>query len=120
MISAPEIPTVDRAGLLGLYVSTWTAFFGPKGTDTVIIAKLESAALKALADRALKERLAQVGQDVYPPDQRDAAYLTKFQDGEIKNWWPIIKEVTLRVSSELILSGLTWTVLVQACPQSSS
>jgi tripartite-type tricarboxylate transporter receptor subunit TctC len=94
--SAPEIPTVDEAGLPGLYVSTWTAFFAPKGTDKAIIAKLESAALKALADPALKERLANVGQDLYPPDQRDAAYLTKFQDEEIKKWWPIIKEAGIK------------------------
>jgi tripartite-type tricarboxylate transporter receptor subunit TctC len=94
--SAPDIPTVDEAGLPGLYISTWTALFAPKGTDKAIIAKIEDAALKALADPAVKERLAKVGQDVFPADQRSAAYLAKYQAEEIKKWWPIIKEAGIK------------------------
>jgi tripartite-type tricarboxylate transporter receptor subunit TctC len=94
--SAPEIPTVDEAGLPGLYMSTWTALFAPKGTDKAIIAKLEDAALKALADASVRERLAKVGQDVFPPDQRTAAFLAKYQDEEIRKWWPIIKEAGVK------------------------
>ncbi|MCK9915210.1 hypothetical protein MXD81_39230 [Microbacteriaceae bacterium K1510] len=95
--SAPDIPTVDEAGLPGLYISTWTAFFGPKGMDKAIVAKLEAAAMKALADPDVKKRLATVGQDVYPPDEQSAAYLAKFQDEEIKKWWPIIKDANIKV-----------------------
>jgi tripartite-type tricarboxylate transporter receptor subunit TctC len=79
-----------------LYVSTWTALFAPKGTDPAIIAKLEDAALKALSDPTLKERLGKVGQDIYPPDQRSAAFLAKYQDQEIKKWWPVIKEADIK------------------------
>lgn len=95
--SAPDIPTVDEAGLPGLYISTWTAFFGPKGMDKQIVAKLEAAAMKALADPDVKKRLANVGQDVYPPEEQSAAYLAKFQDEEIKKWWPIIKDANIKV-----------------------
>jgi len=95
--SAPDIPTVDEAGLPDLYISTWTAFFGPKGMDKEIVAKLEAAAMKALADPDVKKRLANVGQDVYPPDQQSAAYLAKFQDEEIKKWSPIIKGANIKV-----------------------
>jgi len=97
LASAPDIPTVDEAGMPGLHVSTWTAFFGPKGMDKAVVAKLEAAAQKALADPEVQKRLASVGQDVYPADQRSAAYLAKFQDEEIKKWWPLIKDANIKV-----------------------
>ena len=90
--SGPEIPTVDEAGLPGLYISTWTAFFAPKGTDKSVIVKIEDAALKALDDAMVKQRLAAVGQGVFPSDQRSSEYLAKYQAEEIDKWWPIIKE----------------------------
>ncbi|MBI1204291.1 MAG: tripartite tricarboxylate transporter substrate binding protein BugD [Rhodopseudomonas sp.] len=97
LVSAPEIPTVDEAGLPGFYMSTWTAFFGPKGLDKAVVDKLSAAAMKALADPDVQKRLAQVGQDVYPASEQSAAYLAKFQDQEIKKWWPIIKEAHVKI-----------------------
>jgi tripartite-type tricarboxylate transporter receptor subunit TctC len=93
--SAPSIPTVDEAGLPGLHVSTWTAFFAPKGTSKEVVAKLSAAALAALADPEVQKRLVQVGQDVYPREQQTPEVLAKLQDEEIKRWWPIIKDAKI-------------------------
>ena len=41
--AAPEIPTVDEAGLPGLYVSVWFGIWAPKGTPHDIVAKLNAA-----------------------------------------------------------------------------
>ncbi len=95
--SAPDVPTVDEAGLPGLHVSTWTAFFAPKGTDKAIAGKLTAAAMHALAQPDVQKRLAQVGQDVYPPEQQSAEYLAKFQAEEIERWWPIIAKAKIEV-----------------------
>ena len=94
--SAPDIPTVDEAGVPNLYISTWTAFFAPKGTPKEVIDKISAAAIAALADPSVQKRLGEVGQDIYPPDQQSAAYLAKFQDEEIKKWWPIIKDANIK------------------------
>jgi tripartite-type tricarboxylate transporter receptor subunit TctC len=48
--SAPEIPTVDEAGLPGFHVSIWAGMWAPKGTPKNIIAKLNNAVVNALAD----------------------------------------------------------------------
>src|SRR5215470_4271305 len=42
--SAPEIPTVDEAGLPGFHMSTWYGLFGPKGMPKDIVARLNAAA----------------------------------------------------------------------------
>jgi hypothetical protein len=45
LAAAPDIPTVDEAGLPGFYCSVWSALFAPKGTSMDIIAKLNAAAV---------------------------------------------------------------------------
>ncbi len=72
LAAAPDVPTVDKAGLPGFYVLSWHAIWVPKGTPQPIIAKLNAAAAAALADPTVGKRLADVGQDVYPPDQLHA------------------------------------------------
>ena len=42
--AAPDLPTVDEAGLPGLYVSTWYGLWAPKGTPKEIVDKLNAAA----------------------------------------------------------------------------
>jgi tripartite-type tricarboxylate transporter receptor subunit TctC len=53
--AAPEIPTVDEAGLPGFYVKGWCGLWAPKGTPKDVIAKLSnSAVVSALADPAVR------------------------------------------------------------------
>jgi tripartite-type tricarboxylate transporter receptor subunit TctC len=68
--AAPDIPTVDEAGLPGSYTSNWYALFAPKGTPKETIAKLNSAAVAALADPTVRSRLADQGQQIPPRDQQ--------------------------------------------------
>ena len=56
--AAPDIPTVDEAGLPGFYISIWHALWAPKGTPKDIIARLNAAVVIALADPAVRQRLA--------------------------------------------------------------
>jgi tripartite-type tricarboxylate transporter receptor subunit TctC len=56
--SAPEIPTVDEAGLPGFYVSFWHGLWVPKRTPAAVIAKLNAAVVDALADPGVRARLA--------------------------------------------------------------
>jgi Tripartite tricarboxylate transporter family receptor len=51
--SAPDIPTLDEAGLPGFDISLWQGLWLPKGTPRDIIAKLNAAVVEALADPAL-------------------------------------------------------------------
>ncbi len=54
---APDIPTVDEAGLPGFHFSVWTGFWAPKGTPKDVIAKLNAAVQDALADPAVRKRI---------------------------------------------------------------
>ncbi len=94
--TAPDVPTTDEAGLPGYYFSFWHALWAPKGTPKPIIAKLNEALRKALADPATNKRLVDISQDIYPPDQQSPEALQKFQQAEMDKWWPIIKAADIK------------------------
>jgi tripartite-type tricarboxylate transporter receptor subunit TctC len=96
LASGSDIPTVDEAGAPGLYLSTWSGLWVPKGTPKAIIGKLNAAAVDALADASVRERLGQLGQDIPPPDQQTPQALGAFQRAEIEKWWPIIKAAGIK------------------------
>jgi tripartite-type tricarboxylate transporter receptor subunit TctC len=96
LAAGPDIPTVDEAGAPGLYLSTWSGLWAPKGTPKAIIGKLNAAAMDALADAGVRERLGQLGQDIPPPDQQTSQALGAFQRAEIEKWWPIIKAAGIK------------------------
>jgi tripartite-type tricarboxylate transporter receptor subunit TctC len=87
---APDIPTVDEAGLPGFYATNWYALWAPRGTPKDVIARLSSAIVRALADSAVRQRLAELGLEPPAGDQQTPAALGAFQKAEIEKWWPII------------------------------
>jgi tripartite-type tricarboxylate transporter receptor subunit TctC len=94
--SAPDIPTVDEAGLAGFHVSVWTALWAPRATPKDVIAKLNAAAVETLADPAVRERLTDLGQEIPPREQQTPEALYTYQKAEIAKWWPIIKAANIR------------------------
>jgi tripartite-type tricarboxylate transporter receptor subunit TctC len=94
--AAPEIPTVDEAGVPGLYISIWHAFWVPKGTPKDIVAKLNAATVEALADANVRKRLDDLGQEIPARDQQTPEALYAYHKAEIDKWWPIIKAANIK------------------------
>jgi tripartite-type tricarboxylate transporter receptor subunit TctC len=96
LAAAPDIPTVDEAGLPGFYASLWHGLWAPKLTPPTIITKLNAAVVDALADPGVRARLANLGQEIFPRDQQTPEALRAFQKAEVERWWPIIKEAGIK------------------------
>ena len=94
--AAPDVPTMDEAGLPGLYIPFWHGFFVPAGTPKDVIAKLNAAAVAALVDPALRQRLIDMGQEIPSPDQQTPEAFGAFQKAEIAKWWPIIRAANIK------------------------
>jgi tripartite-type tricarboxylate transporter receptor subunit TctC len=96
MAHAPNVPTTDEAGLPGFYLSYWHALWAPKGTPKEIVAKLNASVVAALAEPAVRQRLDDLGQQVFPPAQQTAEMLGALQKAEIEKWWPLIKAAGIK------------------------
>ncbi len=94
--SAPDIPTVDEAGLPGLYVSVWFGIWAPKGTPHDIVAKVNAAMVSSLADPAVRQRLADLGQEITPREQQSPEALAAFHKAETEKWWPLVKAAGIK------------------------
>lgn len=94
--AAPDIPTVDEAGLPGFYVSVWHGLWAPKGTPKDVIAKLDASVTRALADTTVRQRLADIGQNIPAREQQTPEGLRIYQKAEADKWWPIIKAAGIR------------------------
>jgi tripartite-type tricarboxylate transporter receptor subunit TctC len=95
--SAPEIPTVDEAGLPDFHMTLWSGLWAPKGTPKDIIAKLNTAALGALRDSSTRKQLENLGLQMPPADKSTPEALGAWQKAEIAKWWPIIKAANVKV-----------------------
>ncbi|PAY05471.1 hypothetical protein CK489_29265 [Bradyrhizobium sp. UFLA03-84] len=95
--NAPEVPTVDEAGLPGFYMTLWSGLWVPKGTPKEIVAKLNMAAIQALRDPAVKKQLENLGLQMPPQDQLKPEALGAWQKAEIAKWWPMIKAANVKV-----------------------
>jgi len=91
--SAPDIPTVAEAALPGFEAETWWGIVAPAGTPHAVLAKLNAAALKALADDDTKKRFADLGMTNggSSPEELDA-----YIKSEIAKWSKVIKDANIQ------------------------
>jgi tripartite-type tricarboxylate transporter receptor subunit TctC len=95
--AAPEIPTVDETGLPGFHISIWYGTWVPRGTPWESIARLNRAVTDALADTNVRQRLADLGLEIVPPEQQTPEALGAYHKAEIEKWWPIIKAAGIKI-----------------------
>jgi tripartite-type tricarboxylate transporter receptor subunit TctC len=87
----PDLASAHEQGLAGLDVTTWSAFFLPKGAPADVVAKLNAATHAAMETPAVKARMQESGVTNVAPERRSPEYLAKFVADEVKRWeGPII------------------------------
>jgi len=95
-VRAPDIPTIDQAGITGLDMPFWHGLWAPAHTPREIVDTLNRAAVEALGDPSVRQRLADIGQEIFPGGQQTPEALAALQKAEIEKWWPIIKAANIK------------------------
>lgn len=91
----PALATAREQGLADFEVSTWNALFLPKGTPAAIVRKLHDAADAAIDLPDIRKRLAQIGAEPVPQEDRSPEHLQTFVAREIEKWAVAIKAARL-------------------------
>ncbi|MGN1288858.1 MAG: Bug family tripartite tricarboxylate transporter substrate binding protein, partial [Bradyrhizobium sp.] len=89
--TAPDVPTTTEVGMPDLIIENWYGMVAPAGTPPAIVARLNKLATDAMADPAVKARLAEQGLSLTlagdtPEHFRD------FIAADIKRWAKVIQD----------------------------
>jgi tripartite-type tricarboxylate transporter receptor subunit TctC len=90
----PNVPTMSEAGLPGYETYTWNALFAPARTPAPIIAKLNAAANRALADAPTRAKLIELNYQVVGTTP---AGLAEHVKTELAKWTPVVKQSGAKV-----------------------
>jgi tripartite-type tricarboxylate transporter receptor subunit TctC len=96
LVSSPDIPTADEAGLSGFFASLWYGLWVPRDTPKDVIAKLNATMVRLLADPPVQKRFEELGIQTSPAEAQSPEALRAFQKAETERWWPIIRASGLK------------------------
>ncbi len=95
--AAPDVPTIDEAGVPGINIAFWHGLWAPKGTPKDVIAKLNAAVIDAFADPTVQKRFTDLGYDFPGRDQLTPEALAAYHKAELGKWWPIMKAAGIKI-----------------------
>jgi tripartite-type tricarboxylate transporter receptor subunit TctC len=93
----PDLASAHEQGLKDFDVTTWTAFFLPKGTPKAIVDKLNEVTHATMETLLVKQRMLESGVTGVTPDRRSPEYLAKFVADEVARWEGPIRAGGLQV-----------------------
>ena len=88
----PDVPTLAESGFPGFSAETFTGLLAPRGTSPEIVKRLSETLQKILADKAVREKFANLGSEARAstPEQ-----FTQYLTQEDNRWTPIIKQANI-------------------------
>ncbi|TEA79334.1 Bug family tripartite tricarboxylate transporter substrate binding protein [Allopusillimonas ginsengisoli] len=92
--AAPELPTMEEAGVPGFESQGWFSLLAPAGTLPAILEKINVEVNKILATDTFKERLANVGAE---PKGGSIADFRQLLDIETQRWAKVIEFADIKV-----------------------
>jgi len=90
---APDVPTLDEAGVQGYELSVWFGILAPAGTPRDIVQRLNAEITKILNSAEVKDRILKQGVEVQTstPEQFDA-----FVKSEVARWAKVIRDAGIK------------------------
>ncbi len=89
----PEVPTNGEAGIPNANSPLWFGIWGPAGTPADIVAKISADVRRAMADAAVREKLAGLGND---PMDMSTEEFARFVRSEIEDYSRVVKAAGLK------------------------
>ena len=91
----PDVPTLAEIGLPDAQATSWGAVMAPGGTPAPIVLRVNAAIREALAQPAVRERLAAAGADGVSSTPEELAALLR---AESTKWARVVREARITVN----------------------
>lgn len=90
---APEVPTVDEAGVPGYDVTVWFGILAPAGTPREIVQRLNTEMVKIMRSPEITSRFNNAGVDVVAssPDE-----FSVFLKSEVARWAKVVQDANIK------------------------
>ena len=85
----PDLPTIAESGFPGFDISTWYAYWAPKGTPADVVEKLAASAAQALKNPEVIAKYEAMGAE---PVGSTPAQFAAYVESEAKKWNDIVKK----------------------------
>ena len=85
----PDLPTIAESGFPGFDISTWYAYWAPKGTPADVVEKLAASAAQALKNPEVIAKYEAMGAE---PVGSTPAQFAAYVESEAKKWSEIVKK----------------------------
>lgn len=85
----PNVPTIAEAGVPGYEATSWFGMFTTAGTPAPVVAKLNAAIVKVLAQPDVKKKIEEQGAEVY---SETPEHFAAFIKAESAKWGKVVKE----------------------------
>jgi tripartite-type tricarboxylate transporter receptor subunit TctC len=90
---APEIPSVDEAGVPGYDVTVWFGVLAPAGTPRDIVQRLNREMVNILHSSEVRERFAKAGVQVAASSPEE---FQRFLNSEVSRWAQVVKAANIK------------------------
>ncbi len=92
LATLPNVPTSAEAGLPDFQIQGWYALFAPKDTPAPVIARLNAALRKAVANADYQKKLDALGSYVTPANEITPDYLKAYVPREIEKFKSVLAD----------------------------
>jgi len=90
----PEVPSMTEVGLKDVDVSAWLGIAAPKGTNPLILRRIESEIMKAMANPEVRQQFARAGVEPYAVGTNAFNQLLK---SEASTWKQVIDKTGVKL-----------------------
>jgi len=95
--AAPEVPTIEEAGMPRIDVTSWNGIFIPKNTPADIVARINAEVNRIFSDPDVRKRIEAIGQNPVPAMTQEQ--FASFVRAEIPRWREIVHNAKIEIQT---------------------
>ena len=95
--AAPEVPTIEEAGVPRIDVTSWNGIFIPKNTPADIVKRINAEVNRIFGEPDVRQKIEAIGQNPVPAMSQDQ--FATFVRAEIPRWREIVRNANIEIQT---------------------